>query len=158
MKRVVLMFVAVVLCSLSAWCQSSELVKLGTEIMENNSFDFAEESFRNKGIYLDLMPSGKYGYISERSTLMIVLDVTSSNKIKEVSFLCGVSMWMGIEKNLEEYGYILTKNGKVTIGNGSTVHQRSYSKGNVLCFVQYLDNNMEQIIFKRKATKAMRKR
>lgn len=89
---------------------------------------------------------------------MIVLDVTSSNKIKEVSFLCGVSMWMGIEKNLEEYGYILTKNGKVTIGNGSTVHQRSYSKGNVLCFVQYLDNNMEQIIFKRKATKAMRKR
>lgn len=35
MKRVVLMFVAVVLCSLSAWCQS-KLINIGLEILDNN--------------------------------------------------------------------------------------------------------------------------
>ena len=84
---------AVFLCSIGAWCQSSMIVTLGTEVIENKSFDLAEESFRQNRMPLDVMPSGKYGYISESPLLMAVVDITSSNTVKEVDFLCGMVMW-----------------------------------------------------------------
>lgn len=95
------MLMAVIVCSLSAWCQSSMIVALGTEVIENNSFDSAEESFRQRAMPLQVMPSGKYGYMSERPLLMAVLDVTASDKIKEVDFLCGAAMWWEIDIHLE---------------------------------------------------------
>lgn len=78
MKRVMVMLMAVFLCSLSAWCQASMIVALGTEVIENNSFDSAEESFRQRRMPLQTMPSGKYGYMSERPLLMAVIDATSN--------------------------------------------------------------------------------
>ncbi len=145
------MIMTVIVCSLSAWCQSSMIIALGTEVMENNSFSSAYENFRKHGMPLHEMPSGKYGYMSERPLLMAVLDETGS-KINEVDFLCGAAMWWKIDTHLEDNGYSLTKEGYATLGNGVSVPQKTFSKGNILCLVQTLDNDMKQVIFKRKPT------
>lgn len=150
MKRVMVMLMAVFLCSLSVWCQSSMIVALGTEVIENNSFDSAEESFRQRRMPLQTMPSGKYGYMSERPLLMAVIDATSNGKIKEVDFLCGAAMWWEISIHLEEAGYTLSKENTATLGNGAVVPQKIYTKGTILCLVQTLDNDTKQVIFKRK--------
>lgn len=151
MKRVFLMIMTVIVCSLSAWSQSSMIVELGTEVIENNSFSSAYENFRKHGMPLHEMPSGKYGYMSERPLLMAVLDETGS-EVNEVDFLCGAAMWWGIDTHLEENGYSLTNEGYTTLGNGVSVSQKTFSKGNISCLVQTLDNNMKQVIFKRKPT------
>ena len=150
------MLMTVIVCSLSAWSQSSMIVELGTEVIENNSFSSAYENFRKHGMPLHEMPSGKYGYMSERPLLMAVLDETGS-EVNEVDFLCGAAMWWGIDSNLEESGYTLTKEGSTTIGNGASVLQKTYSKGNILCLVQTLDNDMKQVIFKHKPTQPQKK-
>lgn len=150
MKRVIVMLTAVIMCSISAWCQSSMIVALGTEVIENNSFDSAEESFRQRRMPLQEMPSGKYGYMSEKPLLMAVIDATSNGKIKEVDFLCGAAMWWEIDIHLEEAGYTLSKESTATLGNGAVVPQKTYTNGTILCLVQTLDNNMKQVIFKRK--------
>lgn len=143
---------AVFLCSIGAWCQSSMIVTLGTEVIENKSFDLAEESFRQNRMPLDVMPSGKYGYISESPLLMAVIDVTSSNSVKEVDFLCGMAMWYGIDGKLESAGYTLTKTGNATLGNGDVVPQKTYAKGSTICLVQTIDRDVKQVIFKRQPT------
>ncbi len=148
----------VFLCSISAWCQSSMIVSLGTEVIENKSFDLAEESFRQNRMPLDVMPSGKYGYISERPLLMAVLDVTSNNTVKEVDFLCGAAMWYGIDDKLESEGYTLTKTGNATLGNGDVVPQKTYTKGSTICLVQTIDRDVKQVIFKLQAAKPKTKR
>lgn len=155
MKRVMVMLMAVFLCSLSAWCQSSMIVALGTEVVENNSLSSAKESFRQNAMPLQIMPSGKYGYISESPLLMSVVDFEGDvdNSIKEVDFLCGLAMWYGIEGSLEDAGYSLVKTGNVTLGNGDVVPQKTYSNGLIICLVQTIDRNNKQVIFKRKVTK-----
>lgn len=149
---------AVVVFSLSAWCQSSIIVKLGTEVIENNSLSSAKESFSQRGMPLEqLVPGGNYVYMSERPTLLAALNVTSSNKIKEVSFLCGAAMWWEIGANLDKAGFTLSKNSNVTLGNGAVVPQKTYVKGNILCLVQTLDNDMKQVIFKHKPVQSKKK-
>lgn len=155
MKRVILILAAVIVCSLSAWCQSSMIVALGTEVIENNTLSSAKVSFRQNYMPLQTMPSGKYGYMSESPLLMAVVDFNGDyeNSIKEVDFLCGMAMWYGIYNNLEEAGYSLIEDGYSTLGNGDTVPQKKYSKGSVICLVQVIDKDVKQVIFKRKATK-----
>ena len=157
MKRAMLMLMVVVVCSLSAWCQSSMIVALGTEVIENNSFGSAEESFRQNAMPLQTMPSGKYGYMSERPLLMAVLDVIATDKIKEVDFLCGLAMWYGIDSSLEDAGYTFTKEGYTILGNGDTVAEKTYTKGSIICLVQTIDKDVKQIIFKRKISKSQAK-
>lgn len=147
-----------VLCSISAWCQSSMIVTLGTEVIENKSFDLAKESFRQNRMPLDVMPSGKYGYISESPLLMAVLDVTPSNSVKEVDFLCGMAMWYGIDGKLECAGYTLTNTGNATLENGDVIPQKTYTKGTTICLVQTIDRDVKQVIFKRQAAKPTTKR
>lgn len=158
MKRVMVMLMAVFLCSISVWCQSSMIVSLGTEVIENKLFDFAEESFRQNRMPLDVMPSGKYGYMCERPLLMAVVDVTSNNTVKEVDFLCGLAMWYGIDGSLEKAGYTLTKTGNATLGNGDVVPQKTYIKGTTICLVQTIDRDMKQVIFKHQTAKPKPKR
>ena len=148
----------VIASSLSAWCQSSMIVSLGTEVMEDNSFDSAKVSFTQRGMPLDKFPSGKYGYMSERPLLMAVIDASPNNTIKEVDFLCGATFWWEINLHLEEDGYTLDDDGYVKLGNGDTVPQKSYSKGNLLCLVQTIDNDVKQVIFKRKVIKSSTKK
>lgn len=107
---------------------------------------------------LDVMPSGKYGYISESPLLMAVLDVTPSTSVKEVDFLCGMAMWYGIDGKLECAGYTLTNTGNATLGNGDVVLQKSYTKGTTICLVQTIDRDVKQVIFKRQAAKPRTKR
>lgn len=149
---------AVFLCSLSAWCSSSMIVTLGTEAIENNSFSSTKQSFRGYGMPLQEMPSGKYGYISERPLLMAVVDATSTGNIKEVDFLCGFAMWYEIDIHLDEAGYSLEEEGVATLGNGDVVPQETYVKGKVVCLVQTIDKNTKQVIFKRQTVKTKRKK
>ena len=150
MKKVMLMLIVAIMCSLSAWCQSSMIVALGTEVIENNSLYSAKESFRQRGMPPEMFPSGKYGYICERPTLMAVIDATSNGKIKEVDFLCGAAMWWKIGIQLEEAGYTLSKENTATLGNGAVVPQKIYAKGSIICLVQIIDKDIRQSIFKRK--------
>lgn len=146
------MLMAVFLCSLSAWCQSSMIVALGTEVLEDNTLSSAKESFRQNYMPLQTMPSGKYGYMSESPLLMAVLD-DEDNTIKEVDFLCGLAMWYGIEGSLEKAGYTFVKSDSATLGNGDVVPQKTYSKSGIICLVQTIDRDVKQIIFKHKTVK-----
>ena len=143
------------ICSISAWCQSSMIVNLGTEVLSNNTLSSAKQSFRHNAMPLQTMPSGKYGYISEHPLLMAVVDFerNAENSIKEIDFLCGLAMWYGIEDSLESAGYSLIKTGNATLGNGDVVPQKTYSKGSIICLVQTIDRNNKQIIFKHQTKK-----
>lgn len=159
----------VFLCSLSAWCQASLIVDLGTKSVEDIAFANAERYFENSGMPLQVMPSGKYGYMCESPLLMAVVDVTPDNVsngvyvVKEVDFLCGLTFWYGIESKLEAAGYDFIKDDKATHGNGDVVPEKIYEKGSTVCLVQTIDRNTKQIIFKEKAapkpkSKAKRRR
>lgn len=158
MRKVMVVFMAVFLCSLSAWSQASLIVDLGTKSVEDIVFANAERYFENSGMPLQVMPSGKYGYMCESPLLMAVVDVTPDNvsngvyDVKEVDFLCGLTFWYGIESKLEEAGYDFVKEGNATLGNGDVVPQKTYEKGSTVCLVQTIDRNTKQIIFKEKAT------
>ncbi len=149
---------AVFLCSLSAWCQASLIVDLGTKSVEDIVFANAERYFENSGMPLQVMPSGKYGYMCESPLLMAVVDVTPDNVsngvyvVNEVDFLCGLTFWYGIESKLEAAGYDFVKGGNATLGNGDVVPQKTNEKGSTICLVQTIDRNTKQMIFKEKAT------
>lgn len=86
------------------------------------------------------------------ASIMWSITANPNQTIKEVSFLCGLLHWYGIEQVLQDAGYTLVKEGTATLGNGAIVPQKTFSKGNKRCYVQTLDNCMAQVIFKRKAT------
>ena len=87
------------------------------------------------------------------ASLMWAITANPNQTIKEVSFICGLLNWYGIENVLQEAGYTLVNNGTATLGNGVTVPQKTFSKGDKRCYVQTLDNCMAQVIFKRTAAK-----
>ena len=150
MKKVMVLLMAVFLCSLSAWCYSSTTVTLGTIVVEENSLNSAKLIFKNHFMPLQIMPSGKYGYISEQPVLMVVVDATDEGEINEVDFLCGIDMWYEIEIPLNNTGYTFEEDGVATLGNGDTVPQKTYVKDKIVCLVQTIDKNIKQVIFKRK--------
>ncbi len=155
---------AVFLCSLSAWSQASLIVDLGTEVIENNNFDYAKLCFERSGMPLEVMPSGKYGYICESPLLMAVVDIAPDEvfkdvlMVKEIDFLCGLTFWYGIEDKLVDAGYDYIKDDKATLGNGDVVPEKIYEKGSTVCLVQTIDRNTKQIIFKEKATPKSKQR
>ena len=150
MKKVMVLLMAVFLCSLSVWSQSSTVVTLGTLAVEENSLKSTKLIFENRFMRLQMMPSGKYGYMSERPLLMVVVDATDEGEINEVDFLCGFDRWYEIEIPLKNTGYTLEETGEATLGNGDVVPQKTYVKGNIVCLVQTIDKNTKQVIFKRK--------
>ena len=148
MKKVLVAFMAVFICSLSAWGQSLRVVQMGTSTIQKNTY---EEGVRylKEHVPLEVFPSGEYGCILESPSLMLVLKHAPNNKIKEVSFLCGLGMSYGIDNSLKEYGYVLKSSEKVQLGNGAYVPQNTYINGNIKCLVQILDNDFKQIIFRK---------
>ena len=159
MKRVILILVAVVVCSLSAWCQVTSVVSLGTEALEKNNFSAVKQMFNNEGFKIDeyapANSSTKAVGMDGRGDASLLWAITANpnQTIKEVCFICGLLHWYGIEQVLQDAGYTLINSGTATLGNGATVPQKIFSKGNKRCYVQSLDNCMTQVIFKRKTTK-----
>ena len=164
MKRVMLMLMAVVMCSLSAWCQVTSVVSLGNAALEKNNFSTVKQMFNNEGFKIDeYAPANSNTYavgMDGRGDYALMWSITANpnQTIKEVSFLCGLMNWYGIEDVLKGAGYTLTKDGSATLGNGAVVPQKTYSKGNKRCYVQTLDNCMAQVIFKKIVTKSKTKK
>lgn len=154
MKRVIVMLMAVIVCSLSAWCQSSMIVSLGTEVIENNTFDYAKLCFENSGMPLEVMPSGKYGYMCESPLLMAVVDIAPDDvsknvlMVKEIDFICGITFWYGIDDKLVDAGYDFVKEGNITLENGDVVSQKTYEKGTRICLIQTIDEDIKKVLFK----------
>lgn len=152
------MLLAVIQCSLSAWCQVASVVSLGTEALEKNNFSAVKQMFNDEGFKIDeYAPANsrtKAVGMDGRGDASIMWSITANpnQTIKEVSFLCGLLHWYGVEQVLQDAGYTLVKEGTATLGNGAIVPQKTFSKGNKCCYVQTLDNCMAQVIFKRKAT------
>ena len=63
--------------------------------------------------------------------------------------MCGFAMYYGIDKNLKDNGYVLKSSDNVQLGNGVYVPQDTYVKGNTKCFVQTIDDDYKQIIFRK---------
>lgn len=164
MKRVILILVAVVVCSLSAWCQVASVVSLGTEALEKNNFSAVKQMFNNEGFKIDeYAPANSSTYAVGMdgrgdASLLWAITANPNQTIKKVSFICGLLHWYGIEQVLQDAGYTLINSGTATLGNGATVPQKTFSKGDKRCYVQTLDNCMAQVIFKRQAVKTKRKK
>ncbi len=164
MKRVMVMLTTVIVCSLSAWCQVASVVSLGTEALEKNNFSAVKQMFNDEGFKIDeyapANSSTKAVGMDGRGDASIMWSITANpnQTIKEVSFICGLLHWHGIEQVLQEAGYTLVNNGTATLGNGAVVPQKTFSKGNKRCYVQTLDNCMAQVIFKKKVTKPKSKK
>ena len=60
MKKVLVAFMAVFICSLSAWGQSLRVVQMGTSTIQKNTY---EEGVRylKEHVPLEVFPSGEYG-------------------------------------------------------------------------------------------------
>lgn len=155
MKRVFLMIMTVIVCSLSAWCQVASVVELGTNALEKNNFSVVKQMFNDEGFkineYAPANSNTKAVGMDGRgdASLMWSIIANPNQTIKEVSFICGLLNWYGIEDVLKDYGYIFVKKGTATLGNGATVPQKTFTKGNKRCYVQTLDNCMAQVIFKK---------
>ena len=148
MKKVLVAFMAVFICSLSAWGQSLRVVQMGTSTIQKNTYEEGVSCLKQH-VPLEVFPSGEYGCILESPSLMLVLKRSPNNKFKEVSFLCGLVMSFGIDNSLKEYGYVLKSTSKVQLGNGAYVPQKTYTKGNIKCLVQTIDDDLKQIIFRK---------
>lgn len=155
---------AVFLCSLSAWSQVSYIVQLGTDALEKNNFSQVKQMFNDEGFKIDeYAPANSSTYAVGMdgrgdASLMWAISANSNQTIKEVTFICGVMHWYGIDTVLLNNGYTLVGDGTATLGNGAVVPQKTFSKGNKRCMVQTLDNAMAQVIFKRQAVKAKKKK
>ena len=148
MKKVLVAFLAVFICSLSALGQSLRVVQMGTSTIQKNTYEGGVR-YLKEHVPLEVFPSGEYGCILESPSFMLVLKHATNNKIKEVSFLCGLGMSYGIDNSLKEYGYVLESSKKVQLENGAYVPQNTYIKGNIKCLVQILDKDFKQIIFRK---------
>ena len=151
MKRVMLMLMTVLMFSLSAWCQSSVIIPIGNEVLTKNSLTSAKQIFNSNRMPLSMQSSTR-GFFMEGQgdfSLMATVEANANGKIKEVSFLCGSMYWMGLDEELSNAGYKLVKTGKTTLGNGVSVHQKTYANGVKRCLVRTLDNAMVQILFVR---------
>lgn len=147
MKKVLFILIAVLFCSINVNGQSSRIVAMGA-VVEKKSYDEGV-SYLKQHVPLEVFPSGEYGCILDSPSLMLVLKRAPQNKIKEVSFMCGFAMYYGIDKNLKDNGYVLKSSDKVQLGNGVYVPQDTYVKGNTKCFVQTIDDDYKQIIFRK---------
>ena len=160
MKRVILMLMAVIAFSLSAWCQSSVIIPMGNEILTKNSLMSAKQIFKNEHMSLDMLSSTHGVYMDDLSrdfSLLVSVDANRNGTIKEVSFLCGAMYCLGLEEELSKINYKLIKSGKTTLENGASVPQKIYSNGTKRCYVRTLDNAMLQIIFKRQVSQSQKK-
>ena len=162
MKRVMLMLMAVIACSLSAWCQTTYIVSLGTAALEKNNFFAVKQMFKEKGFNFEEYASDNTHAVGMSgagdSAIMWVIDANPNETIKEVAFLCGVLHWYGIDKVLSDAGYTCINKGTTIVSNGEEVPQDTWSNGYKRCYVQSLDNCMAHIIFKRKVTRPKPKR
>lgn len=155
---------AVVVCSLSAWCQVTSVVSLGTNAWEKNNFSAVKQMFNSEGYKIDeYAPANSNTYAVGMDgkgdfALMWYITANPNQTIKEVSFLCGLMNWYGIDGVLKDAGYTFVKKGTTTLGNGAVVPQETYSKGNKRCYVQTLDNCMAQVIFKKITPKSNTKK
>lgn len=155
---------AVVIGSLSTWCQVASVVSLGTRALEKNNFSAVKQMFNEEGFKIDkYAPSNSSTYAvgmdgNGDAAIMWAISAYSNQTIKEVSFICGLLHWYGIDQVLVDAGYKLINDGTATLGNGAKVPQKTFSNGNKRCYVQILDNCMAQVIFKRKATKSKSKK
>ena len=141
----------VLMFSLSAWCQSSVIIPIGNEVLTKNSLTSAKQIFNSNRMPLSMQSSTR-GFFMEGQgdfSLMATVEANANGKIKEVSFLCGSMYWMGLDEELSNAGYKLVKTGKTTLGNGVSVHQKTYANGVKRCLVRTLDNAMVQILFVR---------
>ena len=158
------LLMTVIVCSLSAWCQVASVVSLGTEALEKNNFSAVKQMFNNEGFKIDeYAPANSSTYAVGMdgrgdAALLWAITANSNQTIKKVSFICGLLHWYGIEQVLQDAGYTLINSGTATLGNGATVPQKTFSKGDKRCYVQTLDNCMAQVIFKRQAVKTKRKK
>lgn len=158
------LLMTVFMFSLSAWSQVTYVVSLGTEALEKNNFSTVKQMFNNEGFKIDEhAPANSNTYavgMDGRGDFALMWSITANpnQTIKEVSFLCGLMNWYGIEGVLKEAGYTFIKKGTTTLGNGAVVPQETYSKGNKRCYVQTLDNCMAQVIFKKVVSKPKAKK
>ena len=155
------MLMAVIVCSLSAWCQYAErvspVVVLGEWALSKSTFSEVKAMFNDNemeimenapgnsethAVGMDMEGKGDYA-------LMWAIDANSDKTLKQVSFLCGSFYWNNIDYELKGVGYKLVEEGTATLGNGAAVPQRKYIKGNRCCLIQTLDRDMAQVIFKR---------
>lgn len=154
---------AVIVCSLSAWCQTmtriSPVVVIGNWALDRDTFAEVKELFEIHELMFDEYAPGNsethaVGMDVEGQgdeAFMYVVDAFPNQKLKEVSFLCGWAYWDNIDTDLAEVGFTLKESGCTTLGNGAVVPQKTYAKGEKRCYVQELGNRMAQIIFRKQS-------
>ena len=150
MKKLTCLFIFVIIFSITSWSLTSMIVNLGTEVIENNSFGFAQRSFQRYGMPLEPFPEGKYGYAVDKIRLLVTLDLNKNNTIKEVTFLWGLAYehLFNFDIALTNAGYSLVTNEKIVLNNKNTIPQAVYSNGYVICLVQTIDDGTKRLIFK----------
>jgi len=158
MKKVFTLLFAVMF-SVGVWAQAISVVSVGNACLEKNNFTSAKQIFKSntlspfiKSTETEVLVSlGDDGY----TACMGSIKANSNKTIKEVSFLIGEYYQDRLLNDLTRLGYKCSSKRLeyVTLGNGASVPQSTYSKGVRRCLVRELDGGFMQIIFKRVTTK-----
>jgi len=112
MKRVMVMLMAVFLCSLSAWCQSS-IVAIGKAVTQSNNFEHAKTMIVNEGFTLDKEQSTAECVIFKNAPkyadglVVIRLYKKGTSKVAkcEITFAGNGKYGRNLARNQRNYGY-----------------------------------------------------
>lgn len=154
MKRIALILTIVIIYSLSVFGQASLIANIGTEVIENNNFNYAKQYFERNGMPLQEISSDKYGYECENPLLIAVIDIAPDEAFKdvlmvnEIYFLCGLTFWYNIENKLIDIGYDFVEEENITLEDGNIIQQKKYEKGTRICLIQTIDEDIKQVSFK----------
>jgi len=114
MKRVMVMLMAVFLCSLSAWCQISA-VTIGKAVTQCNDFAFAKKMLANDGLVYNQKSStascAVYEYpatYADEALIVKVYKLPKKNKVEKCVILIGQKHLSRYSSDLREYGYNYT--------------------------------------------------
>lgn len=115
MKRVMLMLTAVIVCSLSAWCQSSAAT-IGRAVTQSNNFAFAKKMLINDGFVYSQKSStdrcAVYEYPGARyvdeAMIIKIYKLSKSNKVEKCVILLGQKYLSSFGSSLRKLGYTRT--------------------------------------------------
>lgn len=122
MKRVMLMFMAVMVCSLSAWCQSSAAI-IGRAVTQSNDFAFAKKMLINDGFVYSQKSStancAVYEYPDARYADEVmnikIYKLPKSNKVEKCVILLGQKYLSSFGGSLRKLGYTYASTNGLSI-------------------------------------------
>ena len=131
MKKVLLMLMTVLLCSLSAWSQTPSPAIVGMAVSQSNDFTHAKKMLVNDGYVYNQKSSTSscavYEYSGARyadeAVIVKIYKLRKTNKVEKCVILFGQKYIQRFSRDLSQYGYRMTNTSGMSIGRFQELYE-----------------------------------